>query len=66
MSDGRKKLRAHWPPRRTNIVQVSIPESLYADLYICADAEEWSLADEIRARLREAMERRQPVRGTNS
>jgi hypothetical protein len=52
MSDGRKKLRAHWPPRLKQTVQVELPDWLYADLYTCAQAEGWSLADEIRARLR--------------
>lgn len=50
-NDGRKKLRAHWPPRRVNHVQVGIPAELYSALWIAADAEEWSLQDEIRARL---------------
>lgn len=56
--DGRKKLRAHWPPRLKQTVQVEIPDWLYADIYACAKAEGWSFADEIRARLRPAAGRK--------
>lgn len=52
--DGRKRLRAHWPPRLKQTVQVELPDWLYADIYACALAEGWSLADEIRSRLRES------------
>jgi len=52
--DKRKRLRAHWPPRLKQTVQVEIPDWLYADIYRCAKAEGWSLADEIRSRLRAA------------
>ncbi|WP_292618268.1 hypothetical protein [Mesorhizobium sp.] len=55
--DGRKKLRAHWPPRLKQTVQVELPDWLYADLYTSAKAEGWSLQDEIRSRLREEMHR---------
>lgn len=53
--DGRKRLRAHWPPRLKQTVQVELPDWLYADLYLCAKSEGWSLADEMRARLRADM-----------
>lgn len=53
--DKRKKLRAHWPPRILNHLQVTVPDWLYADLYLAAAAEGWSLAEEMRARLRAEM-----------
>jgi hypothetical protein len=56
--DGRKRLRSHWPPRLHNVVQVDLPDWLYADLYMCAQMEDWSLADEIRHRLRADMGQR--------
>lgn len=64
-NDGRKRLRAHWPPRRRNAVQVELPADLYAEVWLSADAEEWSLAEEIRARLRHSYmtEERIPVAG---
>lgn len=49
--DGRKRLRAHWPPRRANIVTLTIDRQLYEKLWLAADAAEHSLQDEIRHRL---------------
>lgn len=54
MRDRRKTLRAHWPPRIINHLQVTVPDWVYADFYLCAAAEGWSMAEEIRSRLRPA------------
>lgn len=58
MSDGRKTLRAHWPPRRTQTVQLQLNEELYADVYEAAQRNGWSLQDELRQRIRVVMETR--------
>ncbi|MEO9614292.1 MAG: hypothetical protein ABJG86_11190 [Nitratireductor sp.] len=54
-NDRRKVLRAHWPPRLRNTVSVELPDWLYAQLYLSAKAEGWSLGDELRHRLRASL-----------
>lgn len=51
MEDRRRRLRAHWPPRKVQTVQLVLEERLYADLYLSAKAEGWSLQEEMRSRL---------------
>jgi len=60
-ADGRKRLRSHWPPRLKQTVQVELPDWLYADIYLCAKAEGWSLGDEIRSRLRQVKADREVI-----
>lgn len=50
-TDGRKRLRAHWPPRGTNHISVDVGPVLYADLYEGARVRGHSLGDEVRTRL---------------
>lgn len=50
-ADGRKRLRAHWPPPRAKIVQVQLPGGLYARAYLQAEGEACSLAEIVRRAL---------------
>lgn len=51
--DKRRKLKAHWPPRRINQVQIQLDRETYELIYKAAEANDRSLADEIRARLKD-------------
>lgn len=51
MTDKRNTLKAHWPPRKRQTIQVELDAELYRRLYISAFGEN-SLAEEIRTRLR--------------
>lgn len=55
MTDGRKRLRANWPPRRINSVRVELDAALYEKVYEEAKADGLSLADHIRRRLAEPL-----------
>lgn len=50
--DGRKRLRANWPPRRINSVRVELDAALYETVYRAAEASGLSLADYVRSRLK--------------
>ncbi len=50
--DNRKVIKAHWPPRRINVVKIELDEETYAVLYLAACAANRSLSDEIRTRLK--------------
>ena len=51
MKDGRNRLRAHWPPRRIQVVQVTLDSGMYERLYEAAKRKNISLAAEIMQRL---------------
>lgn len=52
--DGRNKLRAHWPPRRVNVVTVHLSAGEYSALYGRAIAAGVSLAQAVRLLIGEA------------
>lgn len=55
-ADERKRLRAHWPPRETNTVAITLSRELYEDVYHAADKAEHSFQDEVRKRIEEYAE----------
>lgn len=50
--DGRKRLRATWPPRKINSIRVELDEVLYAKMYEGAKASGMSLAEYVREQLK--------------
>lgn len=50
-TDGRKTLRAHWPPRRHQAMTFSVDYDEYRELWVAADRHNHSLQDEIRQRI---------------
>jgi hypothetical protein len=52
--DGRNKLRAHWPPRRVNVVTVHLSADEYRALYGRAVSGGVSLAQAVRLLIGEA------------
>lgn len=52
--DGRNKLRAHWPPRRVNVVTVHLSASEYARAYGRAVHDGVSLSQAVRLIIEEA------------
>ena len=53
-NDGRCKLRAHWPPRRVNIVTVHLSADEYRRAYGRAVHDGTSLSQAVRAIIEEA------------
>lgn len=53
-NDGRCQLRAHWPPRRENIVTVHLSADEYARLYGRAVRDGISLSQAVRAIIEES------------
>lgn len=52
MTDNRKVLRAHWPPRKYgNRITVDLSAEIYSSVYLAAHDKNHSLADEVRERL---------------
>ncbi len=54
VNDGRCKLRAHWPPRRVNVVTVHLSAEEYARAYGRAVSDGTSLSEAVRVIIEEA------------